>query len=191
MLPPNHSYFCAEADPTELANQRQLGSPGHLFFSQCPKNAYLAKNIRNCNSYEKLLMLNNSGHQSFDQMGELLFLTMSVHINKSSMVDILSFSEVANIVGVHIKMDTSKGKSSKSTCKTGAFFILEHLWRVCFTQTLMTLLWSLILLIPLLTPTLFYPPWNKTMNFHWFWSWRSEEISIIAATFLLASNNQL
>ena len=29
------------------------------------------------------------------------------------MVDILSFSEVPNIVGVHIKMDTSKGKVIK------------------------------------------------------------------------------
>ena len=35
---------------------------------------------------------------------------MKVHTNELFMVNILSFAEVANIVGVHIKMDTSKGK---------------------------------------------------------------------------------
>ena len=35
---------------------------------------------------------------------------MTVHINESSIYNILSFAEVSNIVGVHIKMDTSKGK---------------------------------------------------------------------------------
>ena len=41
-------------------------------------------------------------------MGEILLLEMTVHINESSMVNILYFAEFANIVGVHINMDTSK-----------------------------------------------------------------------------------
>ena len=53
-------------------------------------------------------MLTNGGHLSFNQMGELLFLPMTVHINESYMENILSFAEVANIAGFHIKMYTSK-----------------------------------------------------------------------------------
>ena len=55
-------------------------------------------------------MLTNGGHLSFNQMGDLLQLPMKVHINESSMANILPFAEVANIAGVHIKMDMSKGK---------------------------------------------------------------------------------
>ena len=55
-------------------------------------------------------MLTNGGHLYFDRMWELVFLPMTVHINESSMANILSFAEVANIAGVHIKMGTLKGK---------------------------------------------------------------------------------
>ena len=44
-------------------------------------------------------------------MGDLLLFPMKVHTNESSMVNILSFADVANIAGVHINMDTSKGKA--------------------------------------------------------------------------------
>ena len=57
---------------------------------------------------QKKLMLKNGGNLSFNQMGELLVLSMKVNWNESSMVDILSFSEVDYIAGVNIKMDTSK-----------------------------------------------------------------------------------
>ena len=43
-------------------------------------------------------------------MGELLLLIMQVHINESSMANILHFAEVSNIEGVHINMNTSKEK---------------------------------------------------------------------------------
>ena len=55
-------------------------------------------------------MLTNGGHLSFNNMGEILRFLMKVQINESSMANTLSFAEVANIAGVHIKMDTSKGK---------------------------------------------------------------------------------
>ena len=55
-------------------------------------------------------MLTNGGHISFNHMGELLLLPMIIHINELSMANVISFAEVTNIVGVHIKMDTSKGK---------------------------------------------------------------------------------
>ena len=44
------------------------------------------------------------------QQGDLLLLPMKVYINESSMADILSFAEVTNIAGVHIKINMSKGK---------------------------------------------------------------------------------
>ena len=55
-----------------------------------------------------MLILTNGGHIFFDQMREILFFPVTVHINDSSMENILSFAEVANIAGFHIKMYTSK-----------------------------------------------------------------------------------
>ena len=55
-------------------------------------------------------MLTNGGHLSFNKMGDLLLLTMKVHINESSMANILYFSDISNIAVLHIKMYMSKGK---------------------------------------------------------------------------------
>ena len=72
------------------------------------KSAYLAKNVRNCNAEEKLLMLKTGGHLHLNQMREILLLPMMVHINESSTESILYFAEVSDISGVNINMDTSK-----------------------------------------------------------------------------------
>ena len=53
-------------------------------------------------------MLKSGGHLSFNQMGGILLFPMKIHINESSMANILSFAEVAKITGVYIKMDTYK-----------------------------------------------------------------------------------
>ena len=50
----------------------------------------------------------NKGHLYFNNLGDLLIFTMKVHINESSMANILYFAEVINIAGVHTNMDTSK-----------------------------------------------------------------------------------
>ena len=55
-------------------------------------------------------MLTNGSHLSFDKMGELLYLPMTVHTDESSMDKILSFADASKIVEVHINMDTSKEK---------------------------------------------------------------------------------
>ena len=55
-------------------------------------------------------MLMNDGHISFNQMGGLILFPMKVHINESSMENILSFAEIDKIAGVHIKMEMSKEK---------------------------------------------------------------------------------
>ena len=115
-----------------------MGTPGHLLIGECSKNAYLAKNVRNCNSEEKFLLLTNSRHLSFNNMGVLLLFPMKVHINESSMVNILSFAEVANIAGVHIKMYMSKGKVINVHIEDGKSFNSKHVQRVFSTPTLMT-----------------------------------------------------
>ena len=55
-------------------------------------------------------MLTNRGHLYSNNMEGLLLLPMKVHINKSSISNTIYFAEVANIAGVHIKMETSKEK---------------------------------------------------------------------------------
>ena len=55
-------------------------------------------------------MMNNVGHLSFDQMGELIFFPMTVHVNEFLVANILPFIEVVIIAVVHIKVDTTKEK---------------------------------------------------------------------------------
>ena len=81
---------------------------------------------------------------------------MKVHINESSMANILPFAEVANIAGVHIKMDMSKGKLINVNIKDGKSFISKYVHRVFSTPTLMILPWSLLLLMFHLIPTIIY-----------------------------------
>ena len=54
-------------------------------------------------------------------MGDLLILPMTVHINESSMANILYFPEVVNITGVRIKMNTAKEKFINVHIKDGKF----------------------------------------------------------------------
>ena len=56
------------------------------------------------------LKLRGVGHLCFNWMVELQILTIKVHINESSMANILSFAEVANVTGANINIDTFKGK---------------------------------------------------------------------------------
>ena len=55
-------------------------------------------------------MMKNCGPLYLNHMGYLLLLQIQVYTNESSMANILSFADVANSAGVHIKMDTSKVK---------------------------------------------------------------------------------
>ena len=94
---------------------------GHLFISKCVEKCIFGGKTQNCNTEDKLLMLKNEGRLSINQMGEMLFLLMTVHINESSMANILYFEEVANIAGVHIKMGISRGKIINVHIKEGKF----------------------------------------------------------------------
>ena len=53
-------------------------------------------------------MFKNEVDLSLNQMRKIILLPMTFNINESSMTNILSFEEVANIVGVQIMTDTSR-----------------------------------------------------------------------------------
>ena len=93
----------------------------------------------NATSEEKLLMLMNGGHLSFNKMGDLLLLPMKFHINESSMANILYFAEVDNIAGVHIMMDTSKEKVINVHIRDGKIIHFKACAEGFYTPTLTTL----------------------------------------------------
>ena len=90
---------------------------------------------------------------------------MTFHINKSSVANILSFSEVANIAGVHMKMDISKEKVINIHIQDSRVIHLrtraEDMFYKIIDDTIMVnnpINTSVI-------PTLFYPTQNKSLNF--------------------------
>ena len=83
-------------------------------------------------------MLTNGGHISFNNMRHLILLPMKVHINESSMEKILYFSDVANIAGVHIKTNKSKGKVINVHIKDRKNHSFQSMFRESFQTTLMT-----------------------------------------------------
>ena len=64
-------------------------------------------------------MLLNGAHLFFNQMVDLILLPMKVHINESTMTNILYFAVVAKIAGVRIKMDMTKEKIINVHIKDG------------------------------------------------------------------------
>ena len=74
------------------------------------------------------------------------------------MVNILAFAEVSNIAGVHINMDISKEKVINIQIQYGIIIQFKACAEGLFYTKFMTQVWSLILLMFPLTPTLTYPP---------------------------------
>ena len=68
-----------------------MGAIGQMLISKCAKKCIFGKNVQNCNTEEKLLMLTNKGHLSFNKMEEMKISPMKVHINESYMANILYF----------------------------------------------------------------------------------------------------
>ena len=86
------------------------------------------------------MILTNRGHLAFKQLGDIQLLPMTIHMNESFMENILSFAEVAKIVGVHIKMDTSKKRVINVHIKGRKIFISKHVQRYLYTQILVKIL---------------------------------------------------
>ena len=70
-------------------------------------NPSLVKNIVDCKPGKGVTVVTNGGSQHFGAEAELLLFPMPVYFNADSMANILSLSDIANIDGVRITMDTS------------------------------------------------------------------------------------
>ena len=167
--PGHHDYHLTEASRTNICslhvihifaqNQIQKNEPindNWILLDTCSsvsvmKNVYL-ENIQNCNTGGKVLMLTNGGHLSFSQMRSLLLLPMIVHMNESSMVNILFFRICQQYGSAH-QDGHIKGKGRKCS-QQRKFFSFQ---RVFSKQILMNQAWSLILVLFLLTPSFIYP----------------------------------
>ena len=96
-------------------------------------NTVLVTDIVVCKQHERIIVSTNGGLISFDKKSALKLLPMKVHFNKNSMANILSFKEVADILGVRITPDTKQerlvivylgnGRTFRfKDCKSGIYF---------------------------------------------------------------------
>ena len=69
-------------------------------------NPSLVKNIVDCKPGSGITVITNGGSQHFGAEADLKLLPMRVFFNPDSMANILSLSDIANIEGVRITMDT-------------------------------------------------------------------------------------
>ena len=68
-------------------------------------NKDLAHTIAPCDKHQELNIITNGGSKVFQYMAAANLLLVLVHINLSSLANILSLSDVANIPGVWLTID--------------------------------------------------------------------------------------
>jgi hypothetical protein len=69
-------------------------------------NKSLVSNIVPCTPNDELTIVTNGGTQVFDNTADLNLLPLRVHFNEHSLANILSLSDVANLPGARVTMDT-------------------------------------------------------------------------------------
>ena len=69
-------------------------------------NPSLVHNIRSCNPGDEVTVVTNGGARSFSKEATLNILPIRVHFNAESLANILSLSDVANLPGVRLTMDS-------------------------------------------------------------------------------------
>ena len=69
-------------------------------------NKSLVSNIKPCPKNDELTIVTNGGTQVFDNTADLNLLPLKVHFNEHSLANILSLSDVANLPGARVTMDT-------------------------------------------------------------------------------------
>lgn len=82
-------------------------------------NHALVKSIRRCDKNKNLVLTTNGRDKEFFWIAELKMLPLTVHFDEGSPATILSFKDVANILGVSIWIDTKKER---------AFFCRDWSW---------------------------------------------------------------
>ena len=91
-------------------------------------NPNLVSNIRQCNENETLRINTNGGTKVYNQIGDLNLLPLRVHVNETSLANILSLKDVANVSGAKVTMDTSQSRSIQVLLKnnTSITFLEAH-----------------------------------------------------------------
>ena len=67
----------------------------------------MVKNIKNCLPGDGITVVTNGGSEKFQQQGTLKLLPLKVHFNDNSIANIISLSDIANMDGAKLTMDTS------------------------------------------------------------------------------------
>ena len=74
-------------------------------------NPRMISNVKPCGPGKGVTVITNGGAQTFEEEGILNFLPLKVHFNENSVANILSLSDVANLPGATLKMDTSVARA--------------------------------------------------------------------------------
>ena len=106
--PNNRKQF---AHFTLTQNKMQVVNKHWLLLDSCSTvsvccNPQMVQHIRECAPGQGITVLTNGGSQSFNKTADLNCLPIEVHYNAESMANILSLSDVANLEGARITMDT-------------------------------------------------------------------------------------
>ena len=70
-------------------------------------NKSLVKDIKDCLPGDGITVVTNGGSEKFQQQGTLKLLPLNVHFNNNSIANIISLSDIANMDGAKLTMDTS------------------------------------------------------------------------------------
>jgi hypothetical protein len=77
------------------------------------RNRSLVKDVKACAPSEVLTVLTNGGSKTFTKKGTCVFLPVTVHLNESSMANILAFRDIVNIPGARVTLDTDVDRTIK------------------------------------------------------------------------------
>lgn len=100
------AHFVLSQQKLELINKEWLLlNTGSTISVSC--NTDLVKSIVPCKPGGGITVITNSSFQSFNHEAELKILPIKVHYNPDSLANILSLSNVANLLGAKVTMDTS------------------------------------------------------------------------------------
>ena len=99
------AHFSLTQKKMELINKNWLLLDTCSTISVCC-NPNLVNNIKPCPPGHEVTVVTNGGAQSFEKEATLNILSIRVHFNHDSLANILSLSDVANLPGARLTMDS-------------------------------------------------------------------------------------
>ena len=92
------------------------------FIDSVTNNLDYVEDAKNCAKHKELTVLANRGSLLFDRKVRLNFLPLNVQVNYDSLLTVISFKDVNNIIGVRVTMDTSIEKAMNTILRYGTVF---------------------------------------------------------------------